>query len=292
MFEEENALTGAQTEEDLFEGWAADEADQAEDAQPDAQEHAAQPAQEAAAEDDPSPAGETAETDDPSASGAGEAQRAQDGPGAEEPKYKVKVRGQEYELPVSELIVHAQKGMDYDNVRGRLEAVSPAVRLVEQYAAASGMTLEQYLEAAQQGLQEQAVQRRVAAGVPEEEARRLTAQEAELAQLRAEKARQEAARQAQEAQAARVDPYLALLKEYPQIKSTGDMPPQVMERIAAGETPLSAYRAWENEQLKAQMAARRAEQKNRRAAPGSADGLNGREQGDAFSAGFDAAFEF
>lgn len=273
MFEDENALTGAQEATDQVDGWEAED-ETAGDAE------AAQEAQDLfddwGAED--------GAADDPSADGDGARQEeaAESTPaGEEEPKYKVKFYGQEKELPVSELITAAQKGMDYDNVRGKLEAASPAVRLVEQYAAANGMTLDQYLEVAQQGLQEQKIQRQVAAGVPEAEAR----QEAELTQLRA-------ARRAQQAQAARVSPFVELLQAYPAIQSVADMPPQVLERIAAGEAPLSAYRAWENGQLKAQIAARAAEGKNRRRAPGSAGGLNGREKNDAFSAGFDSAFEF
>lgn len=39
----------------------------------------------------------------------------------EEPKYKVKYNGEEMELGVSDLITHAQKGMNYDHVRGDLE---------------------------------------------------------------------------------------------------------------------------------------------------------------------------
>lgn len=72
----------------------------------------------------------------------------QEQPGAE-PKYKVKFYGQEQEMTVSELVAAAQKGLDYDNVRTRLEQAqqsAPAVQLVERYAAANGMTVEQYLQ--------------------------------------------------------------------------------------------------------------------------------------------------
>lgn len=40
----------------------------------------------------------------------------------EEPKYKVKFNGKEQELALSDLITHAQKGMNYDHVKGDLEA--------------------------------------------------------------------------------------------------------------------------------------------------------------------------
>lgn len=53
---------------------------------------------------------------------------ADDGKGADgddghedEPKYKVKYNGEEKEIPVSELVTFAQKGMNYDHVKDELE---------------------------------------------------------------------------------------------------------------------------------------------------------------------------
>ena len=65
-------------------------------------------------------------------------------------------------MTVSELVAAAQKGLDYDNVRARLEQAqqsAPAVQLVERYAAANGMTVEQYLQFANQGFEHRAADR-------------------------------------------------------------------------------------------------------------------------------------
>ena len=116
-------------------------------------------------------AAETQEPEADPAEGTGAAAQPgrQEQQGAE-PKYKVKFYGQEQEMTVSELVAAAQKGLDYDNVRARLEQAqqsAPAVQLVERYAAANGMTVEQYLQFANQGFEQQAVAQLVAQGVPE-----------------------------------------------------------------------------------------------------------------------------
>ena len=82
---------------------------------------------------------------------------------------------------------------------------------------------------------------------------------------------------------------LELLREYP---GTKELPPEVAQRVAAGETPLAAMRAFELAQMRAQLAAKDAAQKNRQTAPGSAGGLGGKERKDDFEAGFDAGFDF
>ena len=86
-----------------------------------------------------------------------------------------------------------------------------------------------------------------------------------------------------------VEAFVELLREYP---GTKELPPEVAQRVAAGETPLAAMRAFELAQMRAQLAAKDAAQKNRQTAPGSAGGLGGKERKDDFEAGFDAGFDF
>lgn len=57
-------------------------------------------------------------------------------PAEEEPKYTVKYNGKEIELPVSELIKNAQKGMNYDHVRGELEELRKTKAQLEAEAKA------------------------------------------------------------------------------------------------------------------------------------------------------------
>lgn len=209
-----------------------------------------------------------------------------------EPKYKVKFYGQEQEMTVSELVAAAQKGLDYDNVRARLEQAqqsAPAVQLVERYAAANGMTVEQYLQFANQGFEQQAVAQLVAQGVPEPAAKDLVAERLRLDRERRSIAPLAAQQRAQQEQREKLSPWMELLREYP---GTKELPPEVAQRVAAGETPLAAMRAFELAQMRAQLAAKDAAQKNRQTAPGSAGGLGGKERKDDFEAGFDAGFDF
>ena len=153
-----------------------------------------------------------AETQEPEAdpaegTGADAQPGRQEQPGAE-PKYKVKFYGQEQEMTVSELVAAAQKGLDYDNVRARLEQAqqsAPAVQLVERYAAANGMTVEQYLQFANQGFEQQAVAQLVAQGVPEPAAKDLVAERLRLDRERRSIAPLAAQQRAQQEQREKLD---------------------------------------------------------------------------------------
>ena len=311
--EYEEALTGAEEEsyDDVFEGWdaqglddtsgGADEAQDkqeevhSEDVGADAESGGQSEAPGGAGQEDAAQGG--GQTEPPSGAGQADAAHGEEPGNAQamaggqaaasaiaEPTYKVKFYGQERELPVSELVRMAQKGMDYDNVRQRADAAAPVMALMQQYAAASGMSLEQYLRVAQQGIAKAQAKPMIDKGMPEAEAKELVA-------LRADKARREAQERAAAQREAKIGPYMQLLQAYPEIMKTGTLPQAVRERIDAGEPPLAAYRAYKLDELTAQMAAQRQAQKNKAAAPGSAAGT-GAEKQDPFLAAFDAAGEY
>ena len=197
----------------------------------------------------------------------------------EEPKYKVQLYGREQELTVPQLVAAAQKGLDYDNMRAQLNAVQqalPALRMVEQYAAANGMTAQQYLQAAGRDIQHKAVNELTQKGVPEQTARELVAERMRLEEERRIIAPMMQRLNAEEARKKARDPWLAVTREYPDVV---DLPESVLLSVQKGETPLAAMRAWELEQLRAklsaqemQLSAQAATLKNRQTAPGSAAG--------------------
>ena len=197
-----------------------------------------------------------------------------------EPRYALTYNGQRLEKPVSELVALAQKGMNYEKAveRAQRQAVEnhPAMRLLGQLARQAGMSPEQYLGAVQERAGRQGVQQLVAQGVPEREARELYA-------LRRQQAAGAAAMRAAQQRAASRKPFQDFVREYPNVTQ---FPQPVLTRIQAGESPVAAYRAWELEQAKAQLAARQAADNNRATAPGSAAGLGGGAEGDPFLAGF------
>ena len=81
--------------------------------------------------------------------------------------------------------------------------------------------------------------------------------------------------------------YKALAAEYPELR---EIPPEVAQRIAQGETPLSAYRAYELQQLRQKLTVLEKTQENKEKSPGSVAGNTPTEEGDSFLNAFDAAF--
>ena len=68
------------------------------------------------------------------------------------------------------------------------------------------------------------------------------------------------------------------------------IPQEVADRIAAGETPLNAYRSYENKRLKAELEAAKTNTANAQKAVGSVSDDAPQEILDAFEAGFDSVF--
>ncbi len=58
------------------------------------------------------------------------------------------------------------------------------------------------------------------------------------------------------------------LAAYPEVKAE-EVPPEVWQRVAAGESLVGAYTMYQNKQLKAQIAAREQNKQNAARAPGS-----------------------
>ena len=221
-----------------------------------------------------------------SAAQEAEAETAQADTAAEEPKYTVKYFGQEKEMPLSELIANAQKGMDYDRVRADFDTSKPVVELVKNLAKSMNLTVDEYVHVVGENLKntqlESQVREQVEQGMPEDAAR-------ELAQLRQEKAARDAQQAAERQKAEKLEPWTKLLQEYPDIQPD-KMPPEVMQRIAKGETPLEAMRAWEMAKLKTEQAAKDAAGKNKQTAPTSARSAGAKPEGDQFADGFDKGF--
>lgn len=214
---------------------------------------------------------------------------AQGAPEPEEATVTVKFYGKEHKLPMSQVQTLAQKGMVFDTLSQKLDAAMPAYNLMEQYAKAAGMSLEQYLQMAQEGLARQSAAPLVKAGMPEKEAMELSQLRQQKAQWEQAMAQQRANDQAAAQKQARQQQFVELLERYPEVsKNGGTLPDEVMADIARGESPVHAYERYELAQLKAQLAAQKAAQKNRDSAPGSASGLGAQKAADPFMAGWDS----
>ena len=210
---------------------------------------------------------------------AGERQAKEESPAT----FKVKYMGQEMEMTADQLVVNAQKGMDYDRIRQERDALknAPELQILDQYAKENGMTRQQLVEYLRKQRDAQEVQAQVQRGVPEEVAKQVM----ELRRKEAEREEKEAREQAANAERQR---YAEFIREYPEVR---DFPAEVKAAIEGGDTPLNAYRAWENRQLKLKIAAMEQAKKNAGKAVGPVTGDAPPEASDEFLSGFEAAFK-
>lgn len=204
-------------------------------------------------------------------------------PAAEPATFKVKHLGQEMELTQEQLIANAQKGMDYDRIRQERDALknAPELQILDHYAKQNNMTRQEFVNFLKEQQMAQEVTTQVQRGIPEDVAKQLV----ELRRKEAERTQKEQAAQQEQAQRKQ---FADFVQEYPGVK---EFPPEVKAAIESGETPLSAYRAWENRQLKAQLAAMEQAKKNATKAVGSVAGDAPPEAVDDFLAGFESEFK-
>lgn len=196
-------------------------------------------------------------------------------PGDTSPEqFTVRFNGEDRVLSREEMIQNAQKGLNYDHVLQERDALrnDRTFALIDRFAKESGLSRAEYLDQLEGIAAQQKVRAEMQRGVPEETARRLVSMRS--ATERAQQVR----RQAQQQEVA------AFVRAYPEVR---EFPPEVLSRISSGEPVLSAYRAWENEQLRAQLSAAKQNDKNRQTAVGSARGDGAGETPDDFLAGFD-----
>jgi hypothetical protein len=208
-------------------------------------------------------------------------------PEAEEPRVKLRVNHQDLELPESELVTLAQKGMDYDRVKEQLTAAqnSREAQVLRRYAEQSGMPVEEYLNFLEGQARDKEVQKLVEGGMTPEAA----GQFLEMKQ----RDEQRAAMEKQAAvEAQRINSFAPLVEKYPDVAQQKQLPAEVWQLIAQGYEPLPAYEHHlalkELASLKGQLAAKETDEKNRRTVPGSARGLAPEEEESLFMSGFNA----
>lgn len=174
-----------------------------------------------------------------------------------------------------EVIQLAQKGMDYDRVRGKYDEAKPqiewyaknatSVKWMEAIAQKQGITFEELVDQTRAQIMADETNQSLAV------CRGIVANERKAAELETEKARLDTpeARKQRDIQ--------DFIREYPeQAKSPEALPQEVWAAVNKGETLVNAYRAYELKEVKAQLeqqkieAARKAqEEKNRARSTGS-----------------------
>ncbi len=175
----------------------------------------------------------------------------------EQQTLRLKYNGEEMDLPVDEVVTLAQKGMNYDKVYARAQAAQDTreVRMIAQMAEVSGMEPEEYLDK----LEEQRFGDMLG-GMASGEAEELPA---------------DADRE--------LEGFVEFVRKYPDID---ELPAEAAALVRRGVPPLYAYEAYENARLRAGIAAREADWKNRENTPGSAGSLGETADSDPFLTGF------
>lgn len=260
---EDEALDSAWEDEDsdfeMEDGAQTDEADQPETEQP--------------AADQP-PATET--DTDPGSGSEGTADQPE--------LFDIVYRGQREQLTREQMVTMAQKGRDYDTVRAERDALrveqaanAGAMELVKGYAQRMGMDVPQYLDWCRK-------QDLMRTGMDEQQADQTMQMEKRQADLDAREARigaEEAQRNSllqktREAQAKRRADMESFLRTYPDVKAE-TIPPEVWQKVTAGESLVSAYTMHENARLRAELAAERQNKEARSRSPGSLSANSGAE---------------
>ena len=252
---EENTVTTMETEQtsdSFLEGWEDTESygltDQSE---PEEEETAATSDAEAegVAENEPAP-----EAEQTSSELQESEQQAESAPQVDAPKTWTLQHMEEVKtVGETELVTLAQKGMDYDRIRGKWDEAKPVMDLFNQFAVKAGMNVSDYIA----HIRTQAKQ---SEGMSAEEAKRSVELEDREAVVAAKEAKQSAERTAQtrrdEAEQRRQADIEAFRKIYPDAaKDPKGIPAEVWQRVNEGMNLVAAYAVYDARQARAAQAA-------------------------------------
>jgi hypothetical protein len=156
-----------------------------------------------------------------------------------------------------EIVTLAQKGMDYDRIRGKWNEAKPVMELFNQFAQKAGMSVSDYVTYIR-------TQAKQSQGMSEEDAKRSVELEDREAVVAAKEAQQNAERTAQtrraEQEQRRQADIEAFRKIYPDAaKDPKGIPAEVWQRVNEGMNLVAAYAVYDAKQARAAQAA--AEQK-------------------------------
>lgn len=164
--------------------------------------------------------------------------------------FKVKYLHEEKEVPYDEAPTYIQKGMDYDRVKGKYEETKPVLSFVEELAQESGMSVQEYLQAAREYREAEKIRALAEKeGISEELAQRLTKLERnEQDRQHQEHQRQQEARKNQE-----YNEFFTYFESENgrSFDGTKDaIPDEVWQGVAKGKTLLDSYQSYEARMLK------------------------------------------
>lgn len=236
-----------------------------------------------------------------------DAEDSKEEPGQPDPnqKFTIKVNKETREVSLTEMTELAQKGADYDRVKGQLDTIrqneqalqtqvneqKPFMDFLEMAAEQSGISREQLVESLHinllksRGMTEAEARAEIRAATAEKQVKDLTAQQAEADKKPA----------AEDPQARMQRDIEEFRKEFPGVELTTDQIRKMGPDIRNGMSMVTAYRNMRNAEkdaeiaeLKRQLEAEKQNKKNRAKTPGSQRDSGGQRTKDAFDGFFDA----
>ena len=237
---EVEAVETEQTSDSFLDGWNDEESLVADGEADQLEAEAQEEVLEASTEETPSEVVEEAPIEEVHTEDA----VAEKQPEEEAPKlWTLRHMDEEKQVGEAEMVVLAQKGMDYDRIRAKYDEAKPAMEMLAQFAKKAGVTTAEYITA----IREQAKQ---AEGMSEAEAKRAVDLEDREARIAVEEAkvneRKAAAEKATNAQTAeeqrRAADIAEFQKTFPEAaKDPKSIPPEVWAEVKNGASLVAAY---------------------------------------------------
>ena len=237
---EVEAVETEQTSDSFLDGWNDEESLVADGEADQLEAEAQEEVLEASTEETPSEVVEEAPIEEVRT----EDEVAEKQPEEETPKlWTLRHMDEEKQVGEAEMVVLAQKGMDYDRIRAKYDEAKPAMEMLAQFAKKAGVTTAEYITA----IREQAKQ---AEGMSEAEAKRAVDLEDREARIAVEEAkvneRKAAAEKATNAQTAeqqrRAADIAEFQKTFPEAaKDPKSIPPEVRAEVKNGASLVAAY---------------------------------------------------
>ena len=159
-------------------------------------------------------------------------------------------------VDVDSFLATYQKGMNYDRNLSKKMEETAEIQILNRYAELNGMTREEYINALNTAAEQKKVQEeqnKLSEKYPysdENLIKELAEKNIKAQKDEALKAEQKAAQEKRE-QAIRG--WQELLSKHPEI-DVKNLPPEIIQAVANGQTPSVAYQAYENAQLRNQLA--------------------------------------
>lgn len=238
-----------------------------------------------------SPAAEEPQGQDsakPAEEGAG-ALDAEQEQGEKEQTLRIKYNGEERDIPISEAITLAQKGMNYDHVLAERDTkYRREIGILDRYAKQSGMTREEYvryLESSEAALAEDMEFQKLKNTYPDADDTLLRNLAQREIKLKKEEDFAQEKRKRQEEDEAKRKPWNAFFKEFPDVRPES-LPQDFFDDVSKGDTPIEAFLKRRVKELEEKVTIAEKNRENAEKSPGSARGDAAKKEVDSFLLGF------